>query len=809
MASRNQNKPPPRSPSNKKGGATDDLFVDKRGRIGAEKMERQGATSGRARAPLSSLKFRSDSNASGSDVGNNQGPECNSVIEFTKEDVEALLNEKRKKADLFDNKKKQEQMADYIKRLKLCVRWYIKVEEGYVQEKEKLQSELESVEKKCSDTEVKMKKKTEELNETISDLRKTISSLEERIVKEESDKLDAINCYQKEKKARSVAEKDRDNKSAELDKVLDQKSVAEQKAISNEDLYKRSQEYNISLQQYNSRLQSDLDIANEAHKRLEIEKATIVESLSNVRGHNKALQDQLLSLRVSHDEAIKQKETFANELKCLREELKQTRDDRDRQQGQVKALIGEVAKYKEYTGKSCAQLDTLTIKTDALEVTCSSQKEQILQLQQLLFAEREKLKMADLSASKSKTIFEEQRRTICELQDRLADKEFQLVEGEKLRKKLHNTILELKGNIRVFCRVRPLLPEDSTGSDMVVSYPTSAEALGRGIELVQNGQKYPFTFDKVFDHETSQQDVFVEISQLVQSALDGYKVCIFAYGQTGSGKTYTMMGRPDAPDLKGLIPRSLEQIFQISQSLKDQGWKYKMQASILEIYNESIKDLLSSNRSSGMDQVRADNSVPGKQYTIKHDANGNTHVSDLTIVDVCSVNEISSLLQQAAQSRSVGRTQMNEQSSRSHFVFTLRICGINENTEQQVQGVLNLIDLAGSERLSRSGATGDRLKETQAINKSLSSLTDVIFALAKKEEHVPFRNSKLTYLLQPCLGGDSKTLMFVNISPDQSSTGESLCSLRFAARVNSCEIGIPRRQTQTSTRSLDSRLSYG
>ncbi|XP_047178509.1 kinesin-like protein KIN-14C, partial [Vigna umbellata] len=414
---------------------------------------------------------------------------------------------------------------------------------------------------------------------------------------------------------------------------------------------------------------------------------------------------------------------------------------------------------------------------------------------------------ADLSASDTRTMFEEQKRIIQGLHERLADKEFQVVEGEKLRKKLHNTILELKGNIRVFCRVRPLLPDDS--ADTVVSFPTSTEALGRGIELVQSGQKYNFTFDKVFNHEASQQDVFVEISQLVQSALDGYKVCIFAYGQTGSGKTYTMMGRPDEPDLKGLIPRSLEQIFQTSQSLKDQGWKYTMQASILEIYNDTIRDLLLTNRSS--DHARTENNASSKQYTIKHDANGNTHVSDLTIKDVCSADEISSLLRQAAQSRSVGRTQMNEQSSRSHFVFTLRISGKNENTEQQVHGVLNLIDLAGSERLSKSGATGDRLKETQAINRSLSCLSDVIFALGgKKEDHVPFRNSKLTYLLQPCLGGDSKTLMFVNISPDQSSTGESLCSLRFAARVNACEIGIPRRQTHTSSsRSSESRLSYG
>ncbi|KAL1365004.1 kinesin-like protein KIN-14C isoform X1 [Arachis hypogaea] len=785
MASRNQNRPP-RSPSHKKVGS-EELFSDKRRRIGADKMERQGATGGRIRTPFSSVNNRTDT---ASEAGSAEPSECDTV-EFTKEDVAALLNEKMKKGNPYDNKKKMEQMTDLIKRLKLCVRWFKKIEEGDAQEKQRLGSELEAAQKKCNDIEIELKNMMEELNKRITDL-------EERIAKEESDKLEADNRYREEKEARNAAEKVCKEKSAELERIQGEKSAAERKANSNEDLYKRSQEYNMSLQQYNSRLQSDLEVAKEAQRKLETEKATAVESLSLARGHNKILQNELATLKASQSEALNEKEKLANELKCLREELKQIRDDRDCQQKQVKNLTAEVAKYKEFTGESCKQLDSLIDKTNALEDTCSSQRERIFTLEQHLATEREKLKMADMSVSETRTVFEDQKRIIRELQDKLADKESQIVEGEKLRKKLHNTILELKGNIRVFCRVRPLLPDDGTGTDMVVSYPTSTESLGRGIELVQNGQKYPFTFDKVFHHDASQNDVFLEISQLVQSALDGYKVCIFAYGQTGSGKTYTMMGRPDAPDLKGLIPRSLEQIFQTSQSLKDQGWKYKMQASILEIYNETIRDLL-SNRPCGIDQTRTDNGVPGKQYNIKHDANGNTHVSDLTIVDVCSVNEISSLLKQAAQCRSVGRTQMNEHSSRSHFVFTLRICGINENTEQQVQGVLNLIDLAGSERLSRSGATGDRLKETQAINKSLSSLSDVIFALAKKEEHVPFRNSKLTYLLQPCLAGDSKTLMFVNIAPDQSSTSESLCSLRFAARVNACEIGIPRRQTQTAT----------
>ncbi|RVW86397.1 Kinesin-like protein KIN-14C [Vitis vinifera] len=712
MASRNQNRPP-RSPATKKDNM-DEVPLDKRRKIGTARF---GAPSG---------------------MTSTEGPECG-TIEFTKEEVEALLNEKIK-AKKFDTKGKMEQMDGHIKKLKLCIKWFQQHEEGQLVEQGKLQNALECAEKKCADTELEMKNKEEELNVIIEELRKSIASLQDKLVKEESEKLDAMDSYTREKEARDAVEKVKASLSEELAKTQQEKLNANQKA--------------------------------------------------------------------SQDEAVKQRELLGNEVQCLRGELQQVRDDRDRQVMQVHALATEVEKYKESTGKSFVELDNLTVKSNALEETCSSQREQLRILQHQLAAANEKLKMVDLSASETRTEFELQKGVISELQDRLADAELRIIEGENLRKKLHNTILELKGNIRVFCRVRPLLPEDGAGSESsVVSFPTSTEALGRGIDLTQNGQIYPFTFDKVFAHGASQQDVFVEISQLVQSALDGYKVCIFAYGQTGSGKTYTMMGRPEASDEKGLIPRSLEQIFQTSQSLLAQGWRYKMQASMLEIYNETIRDLLSTSRSGGLDVTRTENGVGGKQYAIKHDVNGNTHVSDLTIVDVSSMKEISSLLQQAAHCRSVGRTQMNEQSSRSHLVFTLRISGVNESTEQQVQGVLNLIDLAGSERLSKSMSTGDRLKETQAINKSLSSLSDVILALARKDDHVPYRNSKLTYLLQPCLGGDSKTLMFVNISPDPSSVGESLCSLRFAAKVNACEIGIPRRQT--TMRISDSRLSYG
>ncbi|KAM7264139.1 hypothetical protein ACFE04_001822 [Oxalis oulophora] len=796
MASRSQNRPP-RSPTTKRDGVGGGIGLDKTRKLGVGRMGLTSTT--RTRQALTVVN-RQDVTVT-SDIGSTEGTET-APIDFTKEEVEALLNGKPK-AKKFDLKAKMEQMTDYNKRLKLCVKWFQREDEKHLLEEERLKTALAAAEKKATDYEDEMKKKEEEYNGTISELREDKVSLQVQLANEVTEKTDAIDNYQKEKEARVAAENLQKSLNEELNRAHYETAAANKKASSLDDMCERLQEYNTSLSQYNVKLQADLANECDSRKRVEMEKQTIVENLSILRGHYNSLQGELKQSRDSQDEAIKKRESLVDKVKCLRVELQQARDDRDHHAAQVKILIEEIDKSKEKTGKSLAELECLIQKTKFLEETCSEQRNQISHLGLQLNAAKKDLKIFDLSASETKVEFEEQRKTIRDLQERLVEAEHQITEGEKLRKKLHNTILELKGNIRVFCRVRPLLPDDGIAPETpVITYPTSTEALGRGIDLIQSGQQYPFTFDKVFSHETTQQDVFVEISQLVQSALDGYKVCIFAYGQTGSGKTYTMMGRPDAFDQKGMIPRSLEQIFQTSQTLIAQGWKYKMQASMLEIYNETIRDLLSTNQSKC-----DDNGVSGKQYTIKHDTNGNTHVSDLTIVDVCSITEVSSLLRQAAQSRSVGKTQMNDQSSRSHFVFTLRISGVNENTEQQVQGVLNLIDLAGSERLSKSGATGERLKETRAINKSLSCLSDVIFALAKKEDHVPFRNSKLTYLLQPCLGADSKTLMFVNVSPDPASVGESLCSLRFAARVNACEIGIPRRQT--SVRSADSRLSYG
>ncbi|KAJ8000082.1 hypothetical protein DPEC_G00201160 [Dallia pectoralis] len=354
--------------------------------------------------------------------------------------------------------------------------------------------------------------------------------------------------------------------------------------------------------------------------------------------------------------------------------------------------------------------------------------------------------------------------------------------GEMERRKLHNTIQELKGNIRVFCRVRPLQTPGQIDHIQLPAHDNKALTLAKSEEshTGRSGdtqKSYSFSFDRVFGPCTSQEDVFEEISLLVQSALDGYNVCCFAYGQTGSGKTFTMEGE-DREDMRGVIPRAVRKIFRAAEGLSEQGWQYTFTASFVEIYNETLRDLLYTGKS-------------GKrpEYEIRKSIKNEITVSNLTYRTVNSEDEVCNLIALANQNRSTARTMMNDQSSRSHSVFQLEIEGVNAGRDVKCKSSLCLVDLAGSERVQKSQSQGDRFKEMTAINSSLTNLGIVIAALANKESFIPYRNSKLTYLLQSCLGGNSKTLMFVNIAPEMESFPETLNSLRFASKVNDCVIG--------------------
>jgi kinesin family member C1 len=380
---------------------------------------------------------------------------------------------------------------------------------------------------------------------------------------------------------------------------------------------------------------------------------------------------------------------------------------------------------------------------------------------------------------------------------RIEELEALLVKGEIARRQMHNRIQELRGNIRVFVRTRPFLPGDGEQLDSSIEACPDGETLS--IVDRRGGGDHTFKFDKVFRPSAGQDCVFDEVSDFVQSALDGYHVCLFSYGQTGSGKTHTMQGSGNGA-MRGIIPRAVEKILEQAKSLQSQKWDFKMSASFLEIYNEEIKDLLHMMKN---DSGKGDKSP---KLAIKRDREGKSYVENLTEVTIDTMDSLSglqqldALMECASRSRSVASTKMNAQSSRSHSVFMLHLRGYNEDSGAFVHGALNLCDLAGSERLDRSGAGTDskRLRETQAINKSLSCLGDVFNALATGASHVPYRNSKLTYLLQDCLSGDGKALMFVNLSPTYDSSHESLCSLRFAQRVNSVELGKATKHIQYS-----------
>lgn len=260
-----------------------------------------------------------------------------------------------------------------------------------------------------------------------------------------------------------------------------------------------------------------------------------------------------------------------------------------------------------------------------------------------------------------------------------------------------------------------------------------------------------FTFDSVFAPDVLQIDIYNTCAaSVVESVLNGYNGTIFAYGQTGAGKTHTMEGRPDPPELRGIIPNSFQHIFDYVASADAQ--QFLVRASYLEIYNEEIRDLLSKN--------------PKNKLDLKEDIDSGVYVKDLTSFVVKNATEIDHVMQAGKKNRSVGATLMNQTSSRSHSIFTIVVeCMEADPTggEKIRVGKLNLVDLAGSERQGKTGATGDRLKEATKINLSLAALGNVISALVDgKSSHIPYRDSKLTRLLQNSLGGNAKTVMCAN-----------------------------------------------
>ncbi|KAJ8262913.1 hypothetical protein COCON_G00153700 [Conger conger] len=335
-----------------------------------------------------------------------------------------------------------------------------------------------------------------------------------------------------------------------------------------------------------------------------------------------------------------------------------------------------------------------------------------------------------------------------------------------MRKKYYNMVEDMKGKIRVFCRIRPMNRTETAGGskpvvDCVDEYSVVVET-PRGLK--------EFQFDKVFSTASSQEEVFQDTSRLIQSAIDGFNVCIFSYGQTGSGKTFTMVGDKDLRN-PGIMPRAFRKIFDLIQENASK-FDFKVSAYMLELYNDRLLDLFVSPAEAF-----------GRKIEIKKDKKGLVFAQGAETMAAGSAEQLLALLEQGCANRHIAATKMNMESSRSHLIIGITIESTNLTNGSVSYGKLSLVDLAGSERAAKTGAKDDQLKEANSINKSLSALGDVIFALSSEQSYVPYRNNKLTQVMQDSLGGNAKTLMFVNVSPSDCNAEETLTSLTYATRV--------------------------
>eukprot|EP00534_Pseudo-nitzschia_fraudulenta_P012700 CAMPEP_0201220858 /NCGR_PEP_ID=MMETSP0851-20130426/191812_1 /ASSEMBLY_ACC=CAM_ASM_000631 /TAXON_ID=183588 /ORGANISM="Pseudo-nitzschia fraudulenta, Strain WWA7" /LENGTH=1338 /DNA_ID=CAMNT_0047510597 /DNA_START=189 /DNA_END=4205 /DNA_ORIENTATION=- len=374
---------------------------------------------------------------------------------------------------------------------------------------------------------------------------------------------------------------------------------------------------------------------------------------------------------------------------------------------------------------------------------------------------------------------------------------------------LLSKMLNLQGNIQVFCRIRPTsIKEIQNGSNNVVESLSETEL---GCFDSRTNKWKSFAFDRVWGPDQGQQNIFQDVEPIALSVVDGFNACIFAYGQTGSGKTYTMEGVA-GNNQRGISFRTIQKVFHLlslkqqqektnsilfkSQEERDEepsNFVYKVELGMLEIYNDECYDLLGASGATLAEKKKEAQKAGGKaSLEIRRNKEGRIEVPNLTKEPVNNIEDVFELLAKGNQNRAVASTSLNQTSSRSHMVLWVDVTSGFEGQDGN-KGTLFLVDLAGSERVKKSEVEGDHMKEAGHINKSLSALGNVMEALDRKASHIPYRDSKLTYLLQDSLGGNSRTMMIVAVTPVDIAYDESIHALQFATRVRRINIGAAQR----------------
>jgi hypothetical protein len=504
-------------------------------------------------------------------------------------------------------------------------------------------------------------------------------------------------------------------------------------------------------------------------------------------GETAQLRQQLLDMQARLEEAQARAALEASE----KERLEQLSKDADaRFEAQMAALKAQLANSSD--GESSKRVEALRREFE------ESKRRDVDKLKQAM--ERERLAaIAEIEARQA----EERARHAAELTkqtEQLSKMEEQLQAELKEKKQYYNQIEELKGSIRVCARVRPLdRREKERGNEDVL------EVFGNNIRLKTQktdakGQarveEKTWAFDKVLGPGRGQKDVFEDSERLIQSAVDGFNVCIFAYGQTGAGKTYTMSGPEEDP---GILPRAVSTLFEC-MAKASKHYEFTAELYMLELHMDQLVDLLAEKGGKKIGDTAS-------AFQIKKDEFGVVYVENINVVAVESAKETMDQIHRGESRRTTKSTNMNDASSRSHLVISVVIKSENRKTQEITSGKLTLVDLAGSERVAKSGAEGQTFTEATSINQALSALGEVINALTTNAKHVPYRNNPLTQLMSDSIGGNAKTLMIVNVSPADYNALETTASLNFAMRCKAVhnaaskgfetkEIAILRREIQ-------------
>ncbi|CAB9527007.1 Kinesin-like protein [Seminavis robusta] len=533
----------------------------------------------------------------------------------------------------------------------------------------------------------------------------------------------------------------------------------------------------------------------EYQKEIQARDTTINDLMERVKSLRQEKDDtggELDKIRRASEAKDKQISDLKAALEAAKQKHKETRESFSREKDDVE---NSLANLKNALETSTMNLRKAQLNEVAKQEECQQKDERIAELERQISKCKRRLSTSD------------------DREDELLRK---LQRSDQIRVELHNKVTQLSGNIRVFVRVRPSIPgedeklkkalEEKTktqrktkvqpSNESPFNFPgqleeneskESEDLTKRVIEIKEPAKdrgglsdrrkvwRYPF--DNVYSPSSAQEDVWEGVAPLIQSAIDGFPVCIFAYGQTGSGKTHTMLGEPGN---EGVICRAVNKMFAAKRELEEFSrgtTEVDMSVELLEIYNEQVRDLLVPNAGPN-----------GRECTLKITSN---EVVGNIRVPADSEEQVMKVLALAQSRRCVKATNSNAESSRSHMVFTLHFNVAMKNGIKR-SGRLNICDLAGSERLGKSGANtvvkGDLMKETKAINSSLSVLSNVIEKLQAGSSSIPYRESKLTFLLQNSLGGNSKTLAIVCCNPHAAHFHESLCSIRFAEKVNKVEL---------------------